>query len=543
MAIRTFAIWSDASNPTEVSVIAPSSDLVRRAAAQSMAQRVAWLLPVLLLAIPIAYGAYKAFPLYDDGWISLLMREHGDVHVAGTMPDRPFYAWVMMATLLPEPFRRAGMVGLTLLLWIGLAWIAVLFWKALFPSLARFSPAAACAVIAPVVVTCQLTTIVTSLQLIPPILVLGAVLLLLRYVQENGAWRMPVAVLAVIVGALFSEYAVPSGAAGLVLLCRPLFFGSDAKVRRRALTAAMALGVTLVVSYVAYMRLGDIRFRPSVNPAVQVSSITRDPLAPALNLLNGTWHSILGAYGYFLGQIQIDHQSKSTILSVAFAILFACGLIWICAGRKSENEDTAPTVIDGAVLVAAVAFGLLPVAIMGRSTAMIGFGSRFLIPILPLAAAATLAIAFHFIRGSHRWVVVGVLGLIFAYTTPMTVHGILQEHALMTKIGKAVQPLLSTAGGYTVAVVDRGGIDYEFTAKVTQSWPVAQSSKFWLYDEASGRKNLGGRQKCDQPQNISKEQRSVVRSGPIDKVLWIETNDFKIGSIEPYCRAVTPAQP
>ena len=491
------------------------------------------LLPVLLIAAPLAYASYRAFPLYDDGWLALLIREHGQNAAWSTMPDRPLYAVVMTALFLPESVEKIGFVAVTFALWIAFALVAGWLWRTLSPDLARYAPVASALVIAPIVATCQLTTVVTSLQIIPPLLVFCAIILLLNYVADGRTWRNAVAAALVACGTLFSEYAVPASAAGIVLLLRPLLFERNAEKRKRARLAVLTLGAVCLISYVVYFKLADASFRPSVSPFAATDTVKRNPLSIVTNLANGTWRSVVGAYGSGLGKVAIHWDSKSTLVAAGFSIPLIFALLFSCRGRTKRDE---PSVYDSLFPLLAVLAGLLPVALMNRSTFMVGFGSRFLIPILPVAAAATLSIVFSITRPAARSIAVAAVGLIGAYSTLITVNTVLQDQSLAAEIGRTLRPQLSTAGGNTVAVVNRQGIDYEMTATASAAWSTDQGRKFWLYDEATARKVLGSRQSCIQPLTLSLNQRHVSRSGPIDVLLWVETVDTKIVAVEPYCR-------
>ena len=495
------------------------------------------LLPVLLVALPLAYGSFRAFPLYDDGWMSMLIRESGLSALAGSVPDRPVFGILLTSLASLGTGAKPLFVIVTSLLWIALAWATGALWRSLVPELGRFAPAAACMAIAPIVATCQLTTVVTSLQIVPCALGYLAVLLLLRFIDIGGPARLVLAALAIAGGALFSEYILPVSAVGFVLLLPPACSANEPP--KRALAARQALLVlsfATVIGYLLFLWASDTGYRPTVSPTVATATLTRNPLGIGLNLMNGTWRSVLGAYGAAISELAVYLDSKSTVLAAFYGLLSAAALTFACKRGFEQSSEASAKGRSAFLLVAATAAGLLPVALMNRSTVMLGFGSRFLIPILPIAAVATLSILLHASNVRARWAVVGMVGLISGNAALMLVHSALQEHQLMTAIGQRLKSYVEMNSGYTAAVVDRNGIDYEFTAKSTLGWGVASEKRFWLFDENTGRKVLGARQACNSPATIAVDQRRVARSGPLSQLIWVETRDFKVVSVEPYCR-------
>jgi hypothetical protein len=501
------------------------------------------LLPAVLLAAPLAYGAYRAFPLYDDGWLALLLKEHGAGIVTSTMPDRPLYALLMKALLFAGSGQKAVLVAFTLSLWIALAYASGLLWARIHPELARYAPAVASLVIAPIVATCQMTTIVTSLQILPPLLLSLATLLLWKYREEGGTSRLAGAFCLAVSGALFSEYGIPAAAASTVLLLPEAIFPVEPLARKRSRQAVLALVGAAVLGYGVFLAMSDIRYRPSVNPALASATVARNPVAPVLNVLNGTWRAMLGAYASAFGQISAFWDSKSTLAAVAFAMLSALCVLWACRSKSGPGRDVRIGAMDIGSAILAIMVGLAPVAVMGRSTHLMGFGSRFLIPILPVAAIATMCILLRIFRADSRWLAIGALGFLCGDATVLSVNSILHEHALMTKIGQAMRPYVAAHPENTVAVVNRRGMDYEFTAKAAAAWSAGESTRFWLLDADKGARELGPRDACHQPLTFTEIQREVKREGPLAQALWVETHDFNIATIEPYCTTKVLAHP
>src|SRR5579883_2900370 len=147
--------------------------------------RVPWVrvaAPALLIALILGWGAARVYPLYDDAWMQMLTRESGANLLVASMPDRPVYGWMLRIPLFAGTHATLLMVALNSILWLILGGQAARMWVELFPGLSRYAPAAACIAMAPIVATCQWTTGVTNIQIVPVALGYAAAIRLLRYV-------------------------------------------------------------------------------------------------------------------------------------------------------------------------------------------------------------------------------------------------------------------------------------------------------------------------------------------------------------------------
>src|SRR5918998_1670480 len=113
----------------------PGSDPLRAVAAA---------LALLSICVPLTTGAIRAFPIWDDAFVWLLIKEHG---VGALMPahiDRPVMArmWWLLATS-EEALWCAALVAQALL-WPALGILSALLWNHLFPHLRHYAFVVAC---------------------------------------------------------------------------------------------------------------------------------------------------------------------------------------------------------------------------------------------------------------------------------------------------------------------------------------------------------------------------------------------------------------
>src|SRR5688572_3995569 len=137
-----------------VQSLLPGSDPVRAIASA---------LALLLICVPLTAGAIWAFPIWDDAFVWLLIKEHG---VGALIPghiDRPVMArvWLLLATS-EEALWRAAFVAQALL-WPALGILSALLWNHLFPNLRHYAFVIACVASAPIITKVQMLTLTISL--------------------------------------------------------------------------------------------------------------------------------------------------------------------------------------------------------------------------------------------------------------------------------------------------------------------------------------------------------------------------------------------
>ena len=115
-------------------------------------------LALALICVPLTIGAIWAFPIWDDAWFWLLLKENGTGAITTTWVDRPVMAtvWSLLATTEPA-FWRASFVAQALL-WPTLGIISALLWTILFPHLRQYAMVVGCITVAPIISKVQMVT-------------------------------------------------------------------------------------------------------------------------------------------------------------------------------------------------------------------------------------------------------------------------------------------------------------------------------------------------------------------------------------------------
>ena len=113
---------------------------------------------LLLICVTLSVGAFLCFPLYDDGWMALALRESGPRFLAQQMGDRPFFGFLLEQLASFGPANRLVFVILNAVLWLAFAIESLILFRELFPEFKDYSIVAACLTLAPIVLQTQLST-------------------------------------------------------------------------------------------------------------------------------------------------------------------------------------------------------------------------------------------------------------------------------------------------------------------------------------------------------------------------------------------------
>jgi len=495
---------------------------------------------IALIGAPLFYGAVRAFPLWDDGWLAMLTKESGSAILSQTMPDRPLMGQIcaFVVRLAPSP---PGLVAISLGFWFTLAFQAGLIWRRIFPSLEHYAPVVSCLCLSPVVVQAQYCTLLVSVPcVLTAVLSYGSSLCAIRFASPAVRFRLPALILGVgllIAGVLISEYAVAASLSGLAIQAL-LLVRSTGPDRRRLRTTLILFAAVTAISYLVFLRITDSTYRPDVNPAQAGLTLRRHLPVLATDLVTGIWHTVLGAYATVAGMLGIYWDSRSTILGVALGAL-AAFFLWRACRPGTRNESAiSPAAVAG--LLAALLAALIPVVMMGRSTNLPGFGSRFLIPALPVATALTLTLALTLFGKSHIWAVVTAFGMIAGYAAVTQSSTLIHQRDLAASLGGSLRPYIDSEAGDTVAVASVNGMDYELTARAAAAWPSNLEKRLWIYDYDAGTKAFGERTACPAAPQIHKSLRRLTREGPVARLLWLEIRGERLVSVEPYCTTPEP---
>jgi hypothetical protein len=497
--------------------------------ARRLGLRALW--PLLALAAillgTIAVGAWKGFPVADDGYLTFLLRGAG-TRVAAAHPDRPLYGWLLQ-TWAGRGTTTVPYVVLDLFLWSALAWQAGLLWRRLFPESARYWPLAAVLCVAPLAVETQFTTLTTLLPAnLPVCLALGALLLLLREGPPSTAVSVTAGAVTALAVAI-SEYGLVTAAGAIALL---VVLG---RIRRvLPVAAGMAIG------YGVFRAIADVSTREDTTLTVQGTKLFGTPWAIPPRLGTGLWYTLFGAYGRAADQLRPEWSSQSTILALAIAVAAAALAVWSCRGQRDGAETEGRIGLRRPLALLAAATVALA-GVMSQNTFLIltGYESRLRLPALPFAALLVLC----GIRGllpRYRPIAIGLLGLLAGYTTVIVAIGTIREQRVMAEIGDVLRKRLGPEGTTTIAVVPQfaGRLDaVEMTAKATRGWPDAEANRVWFARGADATADFGDRMQCKALGGfVVQNERFARPTTRICRILYVPVSpDGKIGELEPYC--------
>ncbi len=519
-------------------------------------------LALVLICVPLTIGAIWAFPIWDDAWLWLLIREHGTGMIAASEADRPVMAsvWSLLATSEPA-FWRASFVAQALL-WPIFGIMSALLWTSLFPNLRPYALVVGCVTAAPIISKVQLVTANIALaSLLSVVLSYGALLLLLRFVRADG--RVGLAALGVSLpmlgfGILVTEYALPVVIVMVIFFLSYAWRAPDPETRVRAWRAILISILTAGVAYAIYFIVADYTARPTGSEykpfyvfTLGTAHLARFPFKVA----EGIWRSVAGGFVNSLGEVTL--LSKSGVLAAAYGALVAGLLLY--GSRNAQHHAPPPSrhIIgkqDVLPLAVALVAGLLPTVAMARIPWNPGDGmsSRFELPLLPITAALIVLVSLSLVRQRFWAVPILLVGFVAGNATFTEVWSAIRERQQMSAIGAALQAHVSAKDGITVAAVvlpERSlgpRRPYELIVRLAAAWPPEVRSRFWAFrfggvapiyrPDTEAEENFGSRGACKPPLEFRwGPVRHVTRDGPLSQLLWVRPQSDESISIEPYC--------
>ncbi len=480
------------------------------------------------------FCAVRAFPQMDDAYLLLLLKERGAAAVAAAHRDRPLVGAIWQALAAGAGSSFWGVVfAAHFVLWLALGLLSCRIWRRLFPGWERYAVVAGAAAVAPIVVRTQFSTATISLLgVLSVVPVWAAVLLAWRFAESGRRVLLAAALAMAAAGALVSEYGVVAGVAGAVLLGLAAFDGPADRGRARA--SALALAAVAVACYGAYVAVGNFAARPLVDPARQLGRaalVIRTPF----NVVTRFWDAVVGDLCRAAGAFHVEWQSKSTLVALAAGFSLATAL-WRAAGIGAS--DAAPDCRRRSLLAlaASLAAGLLPIALM-RPVFRSAFASRFEIPILPLAASLSVALALSAVQACYRPAVAAGFGLLIGMAMVQEAGDALRQRGAMAAIAARLEPLVRENPGLTLAVLADPGLCYTAqvcTGSITRSWPTELGRRLWVETAEEASAGLGRRGACTGNALSGLSERGFERGAPSGPPIWLELGD-RAPHVEPYC--------
>ncbi len=480
-------------------------------------------------------GAILAFPQMDDGVLVLLLKERGADGLPRASLDRPLVGslWRGAAVLLgPEGFWRAGF-AVHFLLWLALGLIACRLWRHLCPAFAGAAPVVGALTVAPIGVRTQLSTVtVTAICILSVVPAYAALLAALRFLESRRAAWLAAAVGLVVVAGLLTEYGVVAAVSAAVLLW---FWPASLERGRRRLSALLLAGVS-VASYLAYLALADFSQRPKLAPAgyLDASRWVRVPFNAATRF----WDAAAGELGRSFANFDLQWTSRSSLLAAGFGLAVG-GLLWWSSRPAGTPAAARPPRGFMLGLAAALAAGVLPIALL-RPIYRTAFGSRFQIPILPIAAALTVVVLLTLARPEYHRLGAGLVGLLVGLAVVQESAAAVRQRQTMAAVGAALRPIVAEREGVTLAVLsDDGWLCHTAqvcTGMATSGWPVELGRRVWVETAGEAASSIGSRAACREPVLVGLEERGFERGAPDRRVVWVEVRGQRV-SAEPFCVA------
>lgn len=477
-----------------------------------------------------AFCALRAFPVYDDGYLVLLMREAGVDGIAAAHPDRPLYGLLLELCARIGGGSPAFYVAVSLALWLALAVEASVLWALLLPAIPDMGAVVGTLCLAPVFVQTQLTTVTLALTagLAVDLALAGFLLVLGDGAEEWPLVRGAAACALTVAGALVSEYGVFTSLAGAALLL----------VLRRPRPAAFV--ATLAgIGYGIFRATGHLNVRPEVTPEASGIGVLRHPLQALLRELLGAWTATGGAIDLGLGSIRIEAGSRSTLLAAALGAGMA--LIVYRSGRSpGERSDAEPETRKLVALFAAIAVGVLPGVLLARPVDEAGFPSRFRMPALAFGAVFVTALLSMAVIPRWRSAAICVLAFLAGYRTVVAGADALRTRETLAELGGRLRPLVEQTQGLVVLVTSEqiGGQGvFPMVAKSTLEWPRSLARRVWLVSPTTAREIAGVGAGCRPSASVtlSRGLRLPPLRGPLGALLSVEVRDGQPGEIVPYC--------
>ena len=511
---------------------------------------------LLLICVPLMIGAIWAFPIWDDAWLWLLLKEHGAEVIAASFADRPLNAalWALLATS-EHAFWHAAFIAQALL-WPTFGLISALLWSHLFPHHRRYALVVACLTVAPFATKVQMVTANIALaSLLSVVLGYGALLLLLRFVKADdnrGRVAFALSLPTLVVAILLQEYALSVVIVMLILFLTHARNASDPATRIRAIYAIFIAIFLAGAAYTAYLLAADYGIRPDVSPGYILTLGKSHLLRLPFEVVSAIWQGIVGGFAASLGQV--TWTSKAGVAGIAYGALVGILLAYGSQNRLQHRPSSKNLTDQQGALALALALvaGLIPIVAMGRLPwdPSDGISSRFGLPVLPIAAAIMVLMGIGLVQRRFWAVPIILLGFVAGHAAFTEAWSAVQEQRKMSALGEALQPYVSSSDGYTVAVVALPERtlgprrQWELTARLSATWPAELRRKFWAYRFGGGpplgyweeaREIFGTRGSCKRPQDIDITIRLVARRGRLDRLLWVEPQPDGAISVEPYC--------
>jgi len=481
----------------------------------------------------IAMGAYWGFPVSDDAYFVLFIREHGAGALQAAHPERPIYGWLLQTLGTMFGFSRAPYVLISVTLWATLAWQTWALARRLFREDAAAAVLAPLLVLSPLVVTTQYTTLTTVLTAnVPLSLCLTSLLICLRPGRDLS-WAACVAVsILTAASTALTEYGVACSIASAALLL---------VLRERRGLPFLFGGV--VSGYVAFRLVGNVSVRAQQDPSQQIPELLRHLPRALFRLVGGVWHSAFGGIASAAGDV-LRQPIRDGLVPAVVGVVTALAVVFLLP-RSTTGAPARQSTRTGLALLAAVAVAILPIVASNESPVSSDpYESRYLIPVLPFAALTTTFALRVLAVASLRYWMDGLVGLVVGHAITLGAVQAVAEQRRLVAIGALVRPRVRPGGDDILVVVvpTHHRLDAsDITPKVTFEWDEASARRLWVMTRRAAEPIFGPRLNCRPPARIDipAELHGGQRHGTLAGLLWIGDAwmEGALAEPEPYCVA------
>lgn len=217
----------------------------------------------------------------------------------------------------------------------------------------------------------------------------------------------------------------------------------------------------------------------SIVRSFDLGDVIRYPLL----LISGIWNLAAGSFLKSFGSIFAGGFKTGLPVAAGFVAFGVCWAIQLRSTSPAATEKAirrVPLRVLATVL-ACIAIGTVPVIAMNFAP-----HERFLIPVLPFAAIATVLIADVVIGAKLRWLCVCVLMFVATYATAQKVTKVVFLAKSIRIWGGALHPVVPQHG-QVVALFTPAGSEqlnihwFEFTPQLSMSWPPADRHRFLAF--------------------------------------------------------------
>lgn len=440
------------------------------------------------LALVLTASAWMARPVWDDAMMALRELSGFGTSLASEHQDRPVQGLIWQAWQDAGGFWEIG-AAVHCAIWFAFGFAAVWLWKLLFPEHARWALAAGCLTIAPVIVSTQTVLINPVLGGTVPIAIVYLAACFLVSSEAPSVLRYVVAGGLVFAAGMITEYPVPAALAAALVIGVGVRSGPFLSLRRWL--PSLVLGGVALGSYAVFWKVVAVASaRPGVRPEehFQHDLIWRLKIT-APRLLSELWDVGLGSFLTRLGAVQAD--SNLAVISLLFGLALGGLALWI-SRRKVVPESHGNESRLGRrllALAAGLAVGLLPAILFGRQVSAHDWtSSRIGLPVLPIAACATLAAGLALVQPRLRGIAFGAVVVTAGFYTIFTGFGFVRAQQELAGVGEQVRSELPTERPLII-VFERdwadvaGGEprDYELTARLLSRWSPADRKDVWAF--------------------------------------------------------------